>query len=149
MLQFIKLRSLLRRISILFIIVMVQLVCIAGCAGKKLKPDPKLVKTYRKADQIMAVAGASESVDSAYTYQSSAAIEDLINEMGRVQGTILNVRMKSDLKDLTMAAAEVFAHASNLGYNPGPGELKSVYAEWQSLKPRFKPFVGDAAEKSQ
>ena len=117
----------------------------AGCTVK-MAPDAKLVEAFKRVDQVMSAAGAEAAPDEADAAEASAALEDLMNEMVRGGGKYTNVSMKSDLQDLLHGTGELYARMSTVGYNPAPGWFSGFYADWQALRPRFKPFVGAAAE---
>lgn len=135
----------LKKRLILFVITAICASCMAGCTVK-MAPDPKLVEAFKRVDQAMSAANAEATPDAASA--AAAALEDLLNEMVRVNGKYTNVRMKSDLQDLLHRTGELFARVSNVGYNPEPDSFSGFYAEWQALRPRFKPFAGDAAENA-
>jgi hypothetical protein len=120
--------------------------CLAAASscrnGRPPAPDPKFVEAFNNADAVLGEAPNVPEGDGTYGGKAAMALDSLMKEIINQNDKYINVRQKNDLKNLLMQLGEIYAHAENLGFNPGRGSLDSLGNEWQQLKPQFAQFVG-------
>ncbi|MFA6448071.1 MAG: hypothetical protein WCX65_01265 [bacterium] len=114
-----------------------------SCSQKQeRKVDPNLLAAFVEADKTLEIARTSQNTGLNYGGNVSLALENLIRELGLQVSKYPNPRQASELKNLTMELAEIFAHSENVAQNTPGSSMASVCNEWTAFRPKLRPFVG-------
>lgn len=136
-------------IAAIILLISSSLFMLSSCSNKVDVPvDPVLVEKFVAVDNLMESTQKSETVEMGFADNASGAIFDLIEVLGLQMRKYSNPKQKSDLKNCTLELGEIYAHASNLGYNPSIESVDVVYNEWMKMRPKLRPFVGKAADST-
>lgn len=113
---------------------------------KMVPADPELVAAFLDADRIIGTAPAGESAGIAPGI--SYVLEQLMNKLSSQGTKYPHPRQRLELDRLVKEIAMLMVEAERLGEFGAQGSLEPMRKKWMELRPRFRPFIGSAMDRT-
>lgn len=129
------------------LLLMAAMACPSCIFRKQVPPDPAVVEAYTTVDSLMQIAASGEAADMGFADELSEALDALMKALAEQKPRYSSARQGAELHKLVIELGDLYAQLGGFGYDEHPGAFAGIAAQWDALKPRLEPFVGEAGEK--